>query len=272
MKTGSLSRRAAPMLPSRLLLGALTALLAGLCACSSAPDKRTLQYLNRAGFGRKYYGNAEEENYATIGDTVIFMDALHPDEISGNQKVDIDGTILVPEVGTVHVAGFTRSEIESTLKERYSVFYDETEIAIQLRTSGKNYFIFGQVNNEGVQKHPGDLTIFEAVMKAKPDERTANLGRVRLMRPDPIDPLIIEVNVNDLLERGDSTFNIQVQEYDIIFVPPTLLAELADFLKDLIFPFTEVLREVSSALFGIQRGFGGNNRGRGRRNNAFAFF
>lgn len=248
----------------------LLLLVAGLSACNSAPDKRSLQYLNRYGFGVRYYGNAEEENYATIGDTVVFFDALHPDEIEGNQDVDIDGTILLPEVGTVHVAGFTRSDIQTILKERYSVFYDETDIVIQLRTKGKNYYIFGEVGREGQQKHTGDLTIFEAVMKARPDERTANLGRVRLMRPDPIDPLIITVNINDMLEDADSTFNVQVQEFDIIFVPPTLLAELAEFIKDLIFPFTEILREVSSALFGFQRGFGGRPRNQ-RNNNTFGF-
>ena len=90
------------------------------------------------------------------------------------------------------------------------------------------------------------------------------------MRPDPIDPLIFTININDMLEDADSTFNVQVQEFDIIFVPPTLLAELADFIKDLIYPFTEVLREVSGALFGYQRGYGRSGRNN-RNNNTFGF-
>ena len=71
---------------------------------------------------------------------------------------------------------------------------------------------------------PGDLTVFEAVMDAMPDDRTANLGRVRLIRADPRDPLIIYVNLAEMLEVGDSTFNIHIQERDIIVVPPTILA------------------------------------------------
>lgn len=255
--------------PRPLLLG-LAALLAGTCACSSAPDKRTLQYLNRYGFGKKYFGNAEEENYATIGDTVVYFDELHPDEIEGNQEVDIDGTILLPEVGTVHVAGFTRSDIEAILKERYSVYYDETSIVVQIRTQGKKYFIFGEVGNEGEKNHEGDLTIFEAVMSASPKQESANLGRVRLIRPDPIDALVIQVNLNDIQERGDSTYNIQVQEYDIIIVPPTMLAELGYFITALLFPVTEVLRGVGGALFGYGRG-GGRGRGRNRNNQGFGF-
>lgn len=237
--------------------------LAALVACSSAPDKRTLQYLNRYGLGKKYWGNAEEENYATIGDTVVYYDQLHPDELQGSQQVDIDGTIMLPEIGAVHVAGYTRSDIQAILKERYSVFYTDTDIIVDIRTKGKQYYIYGEVGNEGPKKHNGDVTIWEAVMEADPDKNSANLGRVKLIRADPVDPLIIYVNVNDVIEHGDSTFNVQVQENDIIYVPPTLLAELAYFIDDLLFPVKEVLRGVGGALFG----FGPRTTRRGRRNN-----
>jgi hypothetical protein len=69
-----------------------------------------------------------------------------------------------------------------------------------------------------------------------------------LIRPDPVDPFKITVNINELFD-GDSTFNVHVQERDIIFVPPTMLAQVAYFIKALIYPFTEVIREVSSAMF-----------------------
>ncbi len=251
---------------------ALLALFAFLGACQSAPNKRALQYLNTYGFGKKYYGNAEEENYATIGDTVQYLDVLHPTEISGSQKVDIDGTLLMPEIGIVHVAGFTRSDIEAVLEEHYSVFYQDTDISVQIRTQGKKYFIFGEVAKEGEAKHPGDLTIFEAVMKAQPDENSANLGRVRIMRPDPVNPMIITVNINDMLDHADMTFNVQVQEYDIIFVPATMLAEFAYFIDDLLFPVKQLLRGALGPLFGFGRG---RRRGRGggvRGNNAFGGF
>ena len=244
-------------MPSLRSLG-LLALLLLLGACQTAPNKRALQYLNHYGFGKKYYGNAEEENYATVGDSVQYQDVLHPTEISGTQKVDIDGTILMPEVGIVHVAGFTRSDIEAVLQERYSAYYEHTNIVVQIKTQGKKYFIFGEVRKEGEVKHPGDLTVFEAVMKAGPAENSANLGRVRLMRPDPIDPVVFTININDMLDRADMTFNMQVQEYDIIFVPATMLAEFAYFIDDLLFPVQQLLRGALGPIFGFGRG-----RGRG---------
>jgi len=249
------------------VVAAFVLLLAGgFSACrSTAPDKRLLQYLNDDGFGNRYTGNAEEQNYVTIGDTVSITDAYHL-ELTQSQRVDVDGTVVLPEIGAVHVAGQTRSELEAFLVQKYSPYYEQLDIDVKLGTSGKFYFVFGEVRQEGRKTFNGDLTIFEAVMEAAPDKRTANLGRVRLVRADPRDPLIINVNVGELLDTGDSTFNVHVQERDIIVVPPTVLAKLGYFLSDLIFPITQVAREISSALFLFYPGAYGR---RGRRGGGF---
>ena len=88
---------------------------------------------------------------------------------------------------------------------------------------------------------------------------------MRLIRPDPVDPLSVPISVNDILERGDSTFNVRIHENDIIYVPPTLLAQFAYFLDDLLFPVRQVLGSLGGAFFGGN--IGGRGRGRGRRNN-----
>lgn len=107
-------------------------------------------------------------------------------------------------------------------------------------------------------------------MLNNPNLRSANLGRVRLIRPDPVDPLIITVDIAQMIETGDSTYNVHVQELDIVYVPPTILAQLGYFIEALIYPFNVVLSSITSAL----RGFGGagNNRLGGRQGNQFSGF
>lgn len=238
-----------------------------LCACSSTqPDKRLLQYLNDSGFGNRYTGNAEEQNYVTIGDAVSITDAYHP-ELESVEVVDIDGTIVLPEIGAVHVAGLTRSDLEAFLLQRYQPYYEEVDISVKIQsTTGKFYFVFGEVGGEGARPFTGDLTVFQAVMEARPNPRTANMGRVKVIRADPRDPVIIYVNLGELIDSGDSTFNILLQERDIVFVPPTMLAQFGYFLSDLIFPITQVMSELSRALWfwypgAFGRGYYGNNQG-----------
>jgi protein involved in polysaccharide export with SLBB domain len=245
-----------------LALAALAALVAGgLSSCSStAPDKRLLQYLNDKGFGKRYTGNAEDQNYVTIGDTVSISDAFHP-ELSVSQPVEIDGTVILPEIGAVHVAGQTRAELEAFLTHKYQPYYEQLKIDVRIATRGKIYFVFGEVLAKGEKQFAGNLTVFEAVMGANPDERTANLARTQVIRADPRDPLVIPINIGAMF-RGDSTDNIQIRELDIIYVPPTMIAQFGYFLADLIFPITTVLRQLASAIYIFDAG---GRYGRGNR-------
>lgn len=258
-------------LSSRLRLLAV-ALLALSTACSTQPDKRILQLLNTSGFGKSYTGNAEEENYITIGDTLVVTDTYQPTELQANERVGIDGTVLLPVIGAVNVAGMTRTELESFLMDKYSPYYDLLDIKVRIvSTSGKYYFVFGEVQKEGRQTLSGDLTIWEAVMGAGPDDETANLGRVRLIRADPRDPLIFHVDIGDLIEHGDSTYNVKIKELDIIYVPPTMLAQVGYFINTLLFPVKMVLAGLGDAVRTLTNiSYIQNNRG--NNNNQIQIF
>ncbi len=245
------------------MLVLLLALLSvpALSGCHSAPSKRAFQYMNQEGFGRLYTGNAEEEDYVTIGDGVSIYDVNHP-EIDLNRTVGPDGTILMPEIGRLHIAGYTRSDLESVLAQRYAAYYmDPPSIVVDITTRTKVFWVLGEVAQEGEVVFEGNQTVFDAVIKARPERDTANLGRVMLVRADPNDPLRLPVNINDI-RRGDSTTNYTIQENDIIWVPPTLFAEFGYFLRAALYPVTAVFQAIGGALFATQNGRngGGNNQ------------
>jgi polysaccharide export outer membrane protein len=222
-----------------------------------------LQYLNTDGFGSRYRGNAEEENYVTIADAVQFSDLFNP-ELTGTERVDIDGTILLPEVGAVHVAGLTRTELEALLNQKYAPFYQINDFQVLIQTGLRFYYVLGQVDRPGPKPFQGDLTLFEAVLESTPKRHASNLGRVRLVRPDPRDPLVITANIGEMMRTGDSTFNVLIQERDIVVIPPTLMAQIGNFLVALISPITEVIQSVFQSIFAFERfnrfgRFGGNN-------------
>lgn len=240
------------------------ALAAGLVSCVSSPDKRVLQYLNTDGFGIRYQGNTLHDDYLTVGDSLTFRDSFNP-LLQGNQRVAMDGTIDFDEAGRVWVAGMTREQAEVYLTEKASAYYPEADVKVILNTNPKKYYIFGEVGSTGEKKLTSDLTLFEVVMTAKPSENSANLGRVKLIRPDPVDPLVITANVGQMLQSGDSTFNPIIQDFDIIIVPPTMLAQVGYFISDLVYPFTTVFSTVLSGLVGLNNL--GNKFGSGNKNN-----
>lgn len=232
------------------LLLVLACLFQALAGCNSAPDKRTLQYLNTQGFGNRYSGNAEEENWLAIGDQLVIADGYNP-ELNLAAGVDIDGTVVLPELGAVRVAGLTRTGVEALLMEKYSPYFDSLDIKVKITTRNKKYYVFGEVAQQGEVDFPGDLTLFQAVTRANPKDETANLGRVRLIRADPKDPFVQTYDLGDMISHGYSTFNVKVQENDIIYVPPSMMAEIGYFLDTLFFPVKQVLSGLASAIFSL---------------------
>lgn len=189
-----------PVLAAACLLGAL--LLTFLASCDSTPDKRE-------GTG----------DWVAIGDRVQVTDPNHADAIAADVYVDIDGTVDLPEIGTVQVAGHTANEIRELLLARYGPYHDDLDIHVEITTGGRNYFVFGEVARQGPKPLTSDITVFEAVRDASPNPNSANLGRVKLIRADPREPRIWTIDVSENIDTGNSAFDALIRKRDIIYVP-----------------------------------------------------
>jgi len=271
--SGSLNSPHASMrrttLPASPLFGLLALLIAmfSLPGCNTAPSKRAIQYMNQEGFGRPVFGNAEEEEYVSIGDAVTVFDVAHPDEIDFRLVVAADGTVLLSEVGRIYIAGLTRTDLQSLLTRKYDPYFrDSPEIVVEISASERVFWVLGEVTKEGSFPFKGNQNIIDAIVSARPKKTSANLGRVMLIRADPTDPLRLPFNYNDLVIQGDSSLNYVLQENDIIWVPPTLMAEFGFFLQKMLYPVTAVLQSLGNGLWGGRRGNLGNNG-----NRAFGF-
>lgn len=247
--------RATPaMMLFRSIVAMLLFLACATASCRSVDDQRTFRYLNSAGFGKSYTGDANFENYIVPGDVVNIRDTMHTDLVLPPQDVDVDGTISLPDLGQVRVAGMTREGLKAYLTEAYGSLYDKTDFQVSIasgtaNSTGKKYFVVGEAEKKGAQNFRGDFTVFEAILESEPNPKTANLSRVQLIRGDPADPMIITVNFHDFIDYGDTTYNVIVHENDIIYVPPTMIGSVGNFLKQVFYPVEVIVTPLQSILF-----------------------
>jgi protein involved in polysaccharide export with SLBB domain len=157
------------------------------------PDKRLLQ------------GPDADEPWAAVHDRIQVTGA-HPADV----VVDIDGTVRLPEIGIVEVAGRTRGEIESILAERYGPYHGVVDHRVEIRKDGQVYSVLGEVAEPGPRHLSGHLTIREAVELASPRCDTSNLRCVSLVRGR-------QVTLLDLTAEAAS--GVTVHERDVLFVP-----------------------------------------------------
>lgn len=232
--------------------------LALVTGCANIEEKRIAELLHEKGFGTRAQGVATLENYVAGGDFIQFLldpiAQLQPGAemlaaLSVVQPVGIDGTIWVPYIGPMRVLGSTEAYMGAMVTELLQRNY-QFPIKVQARivaNLGKGFYTFGEVGRRGRWPYPKpDFTLIEALTLVGWTP-LANLGRVRLIRPDAENPLIVEVNFREMILSGITRYNLQLQENDIIYIPPTFFGALTRFIEKLLQP----LRVVVQALLGI---------------------
>ena len=224
--------------PGRWLCALVLGLLSVTSACTSVEDSRIRQYLAEKGFGTKADGEATAENYVAGGDEIQFI-LSNPSLVQEpgleqlfllqrSQTVDIDGTIYLPYIGRLYVLGMRETTLSATVTDLLDqVFTLDVRVDARIISTGKNFYAFGEI--EGPNVYPllkADLTVVEAIASLA-ITNLANLGRVKVVKPDARNPLVITVNMRDIIESGYSAYNVRIEENDIIYVPPTFLGHIA---------------------------------------------
>lgn len=221
-------------------------LLLCLAACGSFEQKRIRELMHEKGFGTVADGDATAENYVAGGDLILFTMSpatyMRPDFerlfelVLRPQQVSIDGTILIPYHGPVPVLGKTEAELQDLVRTLLRpVFNKEIDLQVRISSIGKFFFAFGEVPIRGPKPMLADLTVFEALARVGWTP-LANLGRIYLIRPDAENPLVMSVNMREMITTGYMAANFRMKEHDIIYIPPTFLGLVARMLERLLAP------------------------------------
>ncbi len=230
-------------------------------SCKTLEDPRVFEVMNRSSFGKRYDGDAQVANYLRVGDAITVLSVTEPEELTVPMEViDVDGTVVLPEIGTLRVAGLTREESQRLIRDRYALVFNEEfaeSVEVRMAAEPKSYIVLGEIGVKGIQPFIADMTLAEAVLMSQPDETSANLGAVRIIRGDPVDPFVIEVDVNAILLDGDTTYNVIVKENDIVYVPPTAMAALGNWLARVTSPVTKLTNSIGNIMMPLLFGIGG---------------
>lgn len=228
-----------------------------MSACGGVEEKRIRELLNEKGFGTRAQGVATLENYVAGGDAVVFF--IEPALLvqpgleqlallTTPQQVGIDGTIHVPYVGNVMILGLTEPELDNLVGTQLQAIYNVgVPVRSRIVNLGKAFYVFGEGLLKGrMPMVKGDLTILEAIATVGTTP-LANMGRIHLIRPDAQNPLVMEINFREMILTGNTTYNVLLQDNDIIYIPPTLIGMITRWVEKILQP----LNVVVGGMFGL---------------------
>lgn len=135
---------------------------------------------------------AQEANQGTTVDTAyrlgpgdrVRITIFDEENLSGEYEVGSEGTIGLPLIGEMIVAGYTIREVEYGLNLAYQDGYlVDPRISIEVMNY-RPFYILGEVNNPGSYPFEARLTVLKAIVLAGGFSDRANKDKVVLTRID----------------------------------------------------------------------------------------
>ena len=149
--------------------------------------------------------------------------------------VEYDGKVKVPTLGRIKISGLTIREAELLLEEKYSQYYKNPFVIINVTNRRIIVFSGGSSNGSVLPITNENFTLIEALAQAGGIENFSKSYKIKLIRGNLNDPQVFLFNVSDLKDMKKANFLLQAN--DIIYVETRpryaskILIELAPYMS-----------------------------------------
>ena len=210
------------------------------------------------------------ENYVLQPPDQIVVNCSEVPEIHGHaQLIRPDGKISFEDIGEIEAAGRTPEQLANILRGKVLELYKlEGDKPVDIRIisyQSKYYYVLGQVSAPGPKVYSGRDTLFSALALAQPTT-LAWVDRIQVIRPsrdENVKAKIFEVNFDRMGAHGEMSKDVLLQEGDVIFVPPTILAAIAMKIEEFVTPLGRALSGAYMAERATTGGYSGTGAYRG---------
>jgi polysaccharide export outer membrane protein len=135
----------------------------------------------------------------------------------GTFVVDRTGSISLPEVGTIHVAGLQFSQLTDFLRSQIARVYRNFDLNVNLgQLRSIQVFVVGQARKPGSYTIGSLSTLLNALFASGGPLPQGSLRDIQVKRGGDI---VTDFDLYDLLLRGDKTKDVRLEPGDVIFIP-----------------------------------------------------
>ncbi|MET0282823.1 MAG: polysaccharide biosynthesis/export family protein [Polyangiales bacterium] len=145
----------------------------------------------------------------------------------GALTVDNDGSMQLPLIGSVKVAGKTQDQLRKYLETELAVYVRDPKVTVQVTAhQTTRYYLLGQFVSPGIKFTDRPLRLLEAIgLGGSVAFSTASLRTAYLARNGKKLP----INFRRLLREGDLSQNIPLHTGDVVMVPDNTFEQVFVF-------------------------------------------
>ena len=132
--------------------------------------------------------------------------------------VDRSGSIFIPQVGAIHVAGLPFSQMHDHLKEQMGRVFRNFDLNVNMgHLRSIQVFVVGQARRPGSYTISSLSTLVNALFATGGPAPQGSLRHIQLKRAGNV---VVDFDLYDLLQRGDKSNDAQLLPGDVIYIPP----------------------------------------------------
>lgn len=152
-----------------------------------------------------------------------FLELLlrHPTGALREVKIGAEGTVSLPGIGRIQVAGLTAEQTQNALNERLHESLPTLSVYVALKSQADDVFtVWGEVAKPGRYAMQGDITLLDALAISGGATAYAQLDKIVLMNyPVNGEPAVAQIyNLADALEHGQSMSGVRIRPRDAVLV------------------------------------------------------
>lgn len=132
--------------------------------------------------------------------------------------VDRNGTITIPKVGVLNVAGIKYEDLTSFLRASIGRTFRNFELTATLgKLRSMQIFVVGHAKRPGTYTVSSLSTLVTALFSAGGPSAVGSMRSIQLKRGSKV---VVEFDLYDLLVSGDKSKDMQLLPGDVIYIPP----------------------------------------------------
>jgi polysaccharide export outer membrane protein len=193
-------------------------------------------------------GEAVDQGFVLgVGDE-IKITVWRQDDLNRVLRIDPSGRIFYPLVGEIDATGLSGEELRRIITDGLSDYIDNPQVNVDITSfRSRKIYVLGEVNKPGILAIQDSMNIMDALLNSGGPTREADQKKIILIRSHPGQIELRSIDIKSLLNEGDQSQMIALQMDDIIYVPPSFIANVDrffDHISKILYPIVEIERGI----------------------------
>lgn len=140
-------------------------------------------------------------------------------DIDVSATVDRSGSIYIPKVGAVKVAGVKYSDLQGYLKKAISKNFSGFDLTVSIaQTRAVQVYVVGHATRPGTYTLSAMSTLLNALFVSGGPSESGSLRKIEVKRGGKT---VTTFDLYDMIIKGDKSHDIALQDGDVIHIPET---------------------------------------------------